>query len=138
MSLWCVALFFSLLKSNMLLRFQKLLTDTYLLKPSIGITRIMCEICSKLTIETPEWRRWIWTYFTHGSGISTVDFKQVNAFWVFLTISLGNFVTWIYSTFLFAICRDVLRTQSNIYDRAFCKKSWWLKAVYYFRKKAPS
>ena len=47
-----------------------------------------CEICSKLTIKTPERRQWrsgvfivnfeyIWTYFTPFSRVSIVDFKQV-------------------------------------------------------------
>ena len=35
--------------------------------------RTRCEICSKLTIKTPEQ-----TYFTPCSGVSNVKFKQVN------------------------------------------------------------
>ena len=36
----------------------------------------MREICSKLTIDTPELRQW--RHFLHWSGISIVQFKQVN------------------------------------------------------------
>ena len=45
-----------------------------------------CEICSKLTIKTPEQRHWrrsgvfivtFWTYFTPCSSISIVNFEQV-------------------------------------------------------------
>ena len=39
----------------------------------------MCEICSQLTIKTPERRHW--RHFTHCSGASIVDFRQVNAGW---------------------------------------------------------
>ena len=51
----------------------------------------MCEISSKLTIKTSERRHRsrsgvfivnFKTDFTHCSGISIVDFKQVNAGWV--------------------------------------------------------
>ena len=35
----------------------------------------MCEICSKLTIKTPERRHW------RRSGVCIVNFEQVNAGW---------------------------------------------------------
>ena len=45
----------------------------------------MCEICSKVT-ETPERRHWhhfdvfiVWIDFSHCSGVSIIDFEQVNA-----------------------------------------------------------
>ena len=44
-------------------------------------TNKLCEICSKLTIKTPE-RHPLWTYFTHCSGVSFVDFELVNPSWV--------------------------------------------------------
>ena len=40
-------------------------------------TRTRCEICSKLTIKTPEW----WTYFTSCSSVPIGNFYQVNAGW---------------------------------------------------------
>ena len=43
-------------------------TSIYLFKVSNGNTRTMCEICSKLTIKTPE-----------RVTVSIVDFEQVNA-----------------------------------------------------------
>ena len=55
-------------------------------------TRIICEICSKLTIETPEQCLycWLWTDFTHCSSFSIVDFEQANAGWVWL-LSFSSF-----------------------------------------------
>ena len=44
-------------------------------------TRTRCEICSKVTIKTPERRQ---TYSTPSSSVSIVNFKQVNAGWVFI------------------------------------------------------
>ena len=43
----------------------------YLLKVNNGNPRKMCEICSKLTIKTPEQRHW------RSSGIFIVDFEQI-------------------------------------------------------------
>ena len=71
---------------------KKLKYDSY-----NGNTGTICEICSKLTARTPErhrlhlWRRSVVEIFNfeqvshHCSGISIVDFEQVNAFW-----ELGN------------------------------------------------
>ena len=42
----------------------------YLLKVKNGNTRIMCEICSKLTIKTPERRNW------RRSGVFIVNFEH--------------------------------------------------------------
>ena len=44
-------------------------------------TRTMCEICSKLTIKTPE-RRY-WRYFTPCSSIFIVNFEHVIVGWVY-------------------------------------------------------
>ena len=41
-------------------------------------TRKTCEICSKLTIKTPEGRYWLWTYFTTFSSVSIVGFEQAD------------------------------------------------------------
>ena len=45
----------------------------YMLKVKNRNTRTRCEICSKLTIKTPERRHW--------PGVSIVNFEQVNAGW---------------------------------------------------------
>ena len=37
------------------------------------------EICSKLRMKTPGRRQWLWTDFTHCSGVSIVDLERVNA-----------------------------------------------------------
>ena len=44
-------------------------------------TRTRCEICSKLTIKTPEWRRW------HRSGVFNVSFEHISHF---VRVSLLN------------------------------------------------
>ena len=44
-------------------------------------TRTRCEICSKLTIKTPEWRRW------HRSGVFIVSFEHISHF---VRVSLLN------------------------------------------------
>ena len=58
----------------------------------------MCEICSKLTTNMPEWRQrrpsdFSVINFEHiadGSGVSIVDFEKVNAGWVKKTLIKGN------------------------------------------------
>ena len=45
------------------------------------------KICLKLTLKTPErcqWLVFIWTDFTHCTGVSVVDFEQVNDGWVWI------------------------------------------------------
>ena len=48
-------------------------------------SRTRCEICSKLTIKTPEQPQWrlknLWTYFTPCPSVSIVNFEQANAGW---------------------------------------------------------
>ena len=46
--------------------------NTYLFKVNSRNNRKSCEICSKLTIKTPE------TSFTPFSSVSVVDFEQAN------------------------------------------------------------
>ena len=59
----------------------------YLLKANNSNTRTKCEICSKLTIKTPEQRlAWCLTYFTPGSSVSIVNFNQVIASWVIVKV----------------------------------------------------
>ena len=60
----------------------------YLLKVNKRNTKTRCEICSKLTIKTPERRQWrrsgVFTvnlYFTPCSSVSIVNFEHVNAGW---------------------------------------------------------
>ena len=53
---------------------KKTPTGIYLLKVNNRNTRTRCEICSKLTIKTPERRQF--------SGVSINDFGQVNVSWV--------------------------------------------------------
>ena len=45
-------------------------------------TRTSCEICSKLTIKTPERRHY------RRSGVFIVNFEQVNASWVYALIGV--------------------------------------------------
>ena len=55
--------------------------NIYLFKVNNRNTRKSYEICSKLTIKTPERHQWLWTYFTAFSSVSIVDFEQVNVSW---------------------------------------------------------
>ena len=65
--------------------------NIYLFKFNNKNSKNRCEICSKLTIETPERRlmyftpfdvlMYFWTYFTPFSAVSVVDFEQVNISW---------------------------------------------------------
>ena len=45
-------------------------------------TKTRCEICSKLTIKTPEWRRW------HRSGVFIVSFEHIS---LCSSVSIVNF-----------------------------------------------
>ena len=50
----------------------------YMFKVNNRNTRARCEICSKLTINIPERRQRLWTYFTRCSSVSIVNFEHVN------------------------------------------------------------
>ena len=55
--------------------------DIYLFKVNNGNTRKVCEICSKLTIKTPEGRHCLcklWVDLIYCSRVSTVGFEKVN------------------------------------------------------------
>ena len=53
-------------------------TNIYLFKLNKRYTSKRCEICSKLTIKTPERRQWkLWKYFKPFSSAFTFDFDQV-------------------------------------------------------------
>ena len=58
--------------------------DIYLFKINNENTRTMCEICSKSTVKAPERRQCLYckigTDFTPCSGVSIVEFEQVNVF----------------------------------------------------------
>ena len=57
----------------------------YLFKDSNRNTRKRCEICSKLTVKTPEWRQW------RRSGVFIVNFKHVvDLFLVFPLLTLNK------------------------------------------------
>ena len=61
------------------------IANIHLFKVNNKNTWERCEVSSKLTIKTPEqsqWRGIVWTYFTHFSSISIVEFEQVNINWV--------------------------------------------------------
>ena len=56
--------------------------DNYMFKVNRNV-KTRYEICSELTIKTPDRRRWCCrTYFTPCSSVSIVNFEQVNAGWV--------------------------------------------------------
>ena len=78
----------------------------YLFKVNNENAKTKSEICSKLTIMTPEWRQellkvalltsfwWLycqlWTDSTHCPCVFIVGFEQVNASWVGFQILSGN------------------------------------------------
>ena len=55
--------------------------NIYLWKANNRNTRKRWEICSKWTIKTPERRHYFWAYFIPFSGVSIVEFEQVNVSW---------------------------------------------------------
>ena len=71
-----------------ILRFQSHRTNPagiYLLKVNNRNTRTRCEICSKLTIKTPERRQW------RRSGVFTVNFEHISHLaLVFLLLTLNR------------------------------------------------
>ena len=59
--------------------------NIYLFKVNNRNTRKGCEVCSKLTIKTSEWRHW------HCSGVFIVDFEYtLHPFLVFLLLTLDK------------------------------------------------
>ena len=82
--------------------FAVYLAKISLLKVNNRKTRKRCEICSKLTIKAPKRRNWrrssvfvvnIWTYFTHFSSVSIVNFEQVSTCYL-ATLSKVCFRKW--------------------------------------------
>ena len=60
--------------------------NIYLLKVNNRITRKRCEICSKLTIGTPE-RRNMSLFFS----VSVIDFEHVSVSWGCILVKKLNF-----------------------------------------------
>ena len=58
-----------------------LLKHHFFSKSTMETLRTMCEICSKITLKTPErsLQCWLWADFTHCFGVFIVDIRQVNA-----------------------------------------------------------
>ena len=61
--------------------------DIYLLKVDDMNTRKRCEICSKLTIKTLEWRKALFKHILHLALVLIVNFKNVKAGWVYVYLS---------------------------------------------------
>ena len=60
-------------------------TAIYLFRVNDWNIRIMCEICSMLTIKAPEWRQW------RRSGVYIVNFEQIsNIVLVFPLLTLNK------------------------------------------------
>ena len=93
-------------------------------------TRKRCEIRTNLTIKHQNdvndvfwcFYRYLWTYFTHFSTVSFVDFEQVNACLklVFLLTTLN--------TFLSNINKNVWETLQNIIEVLQCLQNCYLLA----------
>ena len=59
----------------------------------------------------------VWTDFKYYSGVSTVDFEQVNAGWD----HIDSYKIYIYENFT-SLCRGVFRTLSKTYGGVFLQK----------------
>ena len=88
--------------------------DIYLFRVINGNTRTTCQVCSKLTIMTPEKTSSVfifvlWTIFTYGSVVSIFAFEQVttNGCDYFSEVSL-----WSWSEHYFKIHRKTTESQS--------------------------
>ena len=64
---------------------------SYLFWVDRGNNIIMCKICFMWTSMICFWRsyRWLWTDFTHCSGIFIVDFEHANPNWVKTKLNLN-------------------------------------------------
>ena len=71
--------------NTLILYYKTCLHDIYLFKVNNRITRTWCEICSRLTIKTPEQPH------LHCSGVFIVNFEHIsNLFLVFLLLILNK------------------------------------------------
>ena len=80
---------FQSIKGNMMSSMYRTFLNIYTtVKVSNGKSKKMREICSKLTMKTPERcrrrRQLLCKYFTPFSSVSIVYFEQVNVCWVLL------------------------------------------------------
>ena len=66
------------------LLFLSLPTGNYMFKVNNRNPRTRCEICSKLTIKTPERRQW------RRSGVVIVNFERISPLPVFLLLTLSE------------------------------------------------
>ena len=66
------------------LLFLSLPTGNYMFKVNNRNPRTRCEICSKLTIKTPERRQW------RRSGVVIVNFERISPLPVFLLLTLSG------------------------------------------------
>ena len=71
------------ISSSEKLKRVKIRADIYLLKVNNQNSKIICEICSKLTMNTYERPQWplsgVFTFNIEQIGVSIVDFELVNA-----------------------------------------------------------
>ena len=104
--------------------------DFYLFKANNKCTRKRCEICSKLTIKTPERRHW------RSTGVFIVNFEHISPLFLvfFVDFEHAN-VSWVSLSTILNTSRCVFRTLSNIKGGVLCENSSWLSTVNYFRKK---
>ena len=88
--------FFKFLKNSLFIEHQQttasvtcfmiifLSAGIYLLKANNENTRTMYEICSNLTVKTPEWTfEYEWIFGAHCSGVSIFHFQLVNTGWAY-------------------------------------------------------
>ena len=74
--------------------------NIYLLKVNNRNYRTTCEICSKLTIMTPEWRQW------HRSGVFIVNFGHISHLTLVFLLLTSNMYLLAGSELLFLLLRE--------------------------------
>ena len=91
--------------------------SNYIFKVNKRSTKTMCEICSKLTIKTPERRHWC---HLHRSGIFIVNFERIsNLFILLFSYSSPWEYLWINSLIFYAAC--------------FYRMPSWGQSIYIYR-----
>ena len=115
----------------------------YMFKVNNRNSRTRCEICSELTIKTPERRQgrrlvsvlltldifliWLWTYFSPCSSGFIINFERVNPGWKMVDLSLLNLH---YKFYSISYKRRFSKKLLRLFFELFC--CYYLCSVYIF------
>ena len=99
----------------------------YLLKANKRNTRTSCEICSYLTIKTPEWRHW------RRSGVFIVNFEYISYFVLVFLLNMEN-ADWVHSFTLFSAMITCLNLSSHfrIIGIDLFLTLWWYHNIRFY------